>query len=97
MNLIYNDRQIQKTKNISFTNYSNTFAFGITCGNTILDKKLLQYIKINLNYISIKKNNGESIKEKIKIPYSNCKKKDFYNEFNETFNDNSLNLLYCSK
>ena len=95
MSLIYNDRQIQNTKNISFTNYSNTIAFGISCGNENLDQKLLQYITIDLKYVSINKNNGQSIKEKIKIPYSNCKKEDFFNEFNQTFIDNSLDSLYC--
>ena len=95
MTLIYNDRQIEKTKNISFSNYSNIFAFGISCGNEEMNNKLLKYISIDVSYIIKSKKDGITQKDTKQISYSYCKKSDFYNKFNQTYIDNSLNLLYC--
>jgi len=95
MTLIYNDRQIEKTKNISFKNYSNIFAFGVSCGNQEMNNKLLNYISIDVNYILKSKKDGITQKDKKQISYSYCEKNNFYNKFNQTFIDNSLNLLYC--
>ena len=95
MSLVYNDMQIDETKEISFKNFSNTFSFGISCGDNELDEKVLSYLSIKANYFNINKTNGNRVKNKIEINYRKCEKKDFYDEFNKNFDENSLDSLFC--
>ena len=95
MSLVYNDMQIDETKEISFKNFSNTFSFGISCGSNELDEKILSYLSIKANYFNINKTNGNREKNKIEINYRKCEKKDFYDEFNKNFDENSLDSLFC--
>ncbi len=95
MSLVYNDMQIDETKEISFKNFSNTFSFGISCGDNELDEKVLSYLSIKANYFNITKTNGNRVKNKVEINYRKCEKKDFYDEFNKNFDENSLDSLFC--
>jgi hypothetical protein len=95
MSLVYNDMQIDETKEISFKNFSNTFSFGISCGDNELNEKVLSYLSIKANYFNITKTNGNRVKNKVEINYKKCEKKDFYDEFNKNFDENSLDSLFC--
>jgi len=80
---------------ISFTESKSTFAFGFNCGTGSDGTTADQLLKIDFkyNYLKIDENN---YKKKITTLGSHfCTKQDFYNQFNETFDDNKIYNYQC--
>ena len=93
-NIIFYDKQIDKTHQIQFSNYSSIFSYGVECDD-ITDSEIFDYISLELNYVIINKTDGIFLKTKYPISSELCTKSDFFNQFNSSFDNNNLANYYC--
>ena len=94
MTIISYKMQTHSTSPINFNNYSITHSFGIRCSGKDSGKEY-DYFNIIANHVTLTKKNNIVNYDKKELNYSFCSKKDFYNKFNKSFDDNSLNNLFC--
>ena len=93
--IIYYTTRLSETDEISFLNYSTNYAFGISCGGSTPQEQIEEMLKVKINHITRITKEGESKKETKQMTLRHCQYSDFFNEFNETFDDNGFNELYC--
>ena len=93
-NIIFYDKQIDKTHQIQFSNYSSIFSYGVECDD-ITDSEIFDYISLELNYVIINKTDRIFLKTKYPISSELCTKSDFFNQFNSSFDNNNLANYYC--
>ena len=82
------------TDKINFKNYSLTQGFGISCTDIYKDQEM-EYFKIEANHVILTKNNGLVNKKKTKLNFTYCKKDNFYNLFDRTFEKHEINKIFC--
>jgi hypothetical protein len=92
MSLINYTKQLETAEEISFSNHSNIFAFGLKCENYY---NIYKYLNVNVVNIILNSSNGNLTKISNLLPYHPCTEKDFYNAYNESFNLYDLKTYYC--
>ena len=95
MTLIFYDKKIETTDEIDFENYTSRFAFGFICDGYENRSRFEDLFKIEPQYVVMSSINGERKKKKEILEYHNCDYNDFYNEFNESFDINGFNRVFC--
>lgn len=95
MTLIFYDKKIEQTDIIDFENYTSRFSYQYVCSGfeqTELDK----LFQITVHHVTMNSTNGEKKKTKVLLNSTKCKKNDFYNEFNATYDNNGYDKnLFC--
>ena len=92
MSLINYTKQLESAEEISFSNHSNIFAFGLKCE---FNQNIYDYLNVNVVNIIINSTNGNKTKKYNVLPYHPCTEQDFYNAHNESFHLFELKNYYC--
>ena len=100
--VIYYDKELTETDEISFLNHSSKFAINLVCDtfNENQEKKygkLNDLFKISVSHVKyIKDINGYTNKTKTKLKLHKCDYSDFFNKYNEELDRNEIiNNFYC--
>ena len=95
ISVIHYSKEIFATDEISFYDKTSSFAIGLEC-----DKydnsygNLEELFDLEFNYISRKKINGTSIKNKYKVPLHTCTYDDFHEELRDDLDINKITTNY---
>ena len=92
MSLINYTKQLESAEEISFSNHSNIFAFGLKCE---FNKNIYDYLNVNVVNIILNSTNGNMTKKYNVLPFHPCTEQDFYNAHNESFHLYELKNYYC--
>ena len=95
MTLIFYDKKIEQTDEIDLENFTSRFAFGFTCDGHPNRTYVESLFKISVNHVTMNSTEGKRVKTKKTLEYANCEKKDFYNEFNSSYETNGFEKVYC--
>ena len=92
MTLINYTKQLESAEEISFSNHSNIFAFGITCEYF---ENIYDYLNVDVVNVIVNSTNGNITKKYNILPSHPCTEQDFYNAHNESFKLYGLKNYYC--
>lgn len=95
MSIIYYTSKLPTTEEISFKNYSSSFAFGLVCDSVQVTEEINKHFYFEVNYVKYRKNSPVTSKERKKIDFTHCSHNSFYNKLNETFNEFGLEEYFC--
>ena len=95
MNIIYYTINIPKTEKIKLKDSQAAFSIGFDCDDKT-DIKVDNILKLDLKYVIYLKNNkGKYDKNKTPISSHRCRKEDFYNNYDTSFEYLNLNQYLC--
>lgn len=95
MTVIFYDSKIDQTDQINFQNLTSQFSYGFICDGYKNKTYLDAIFRVEMKHISMKSDNGNRNKTTTLLNNTKCTKKHFFNEFNESFNNNNLDEYYC--
>ena len=82
---------LDSTEDLYTKEYSFAFGFGLTVNNKNNNPEIMKYLDIKFEFVNKTKSN----KANEVIKYSKCKKKNFPDKVNKSFNDLKINELEC--
>ena len=95
LSIIYYTMNIAKTEKIRLKDSQAAFYIGLDCDDKT-EIKVADILKLEMKYVNYIKNNKEKYdKNKMPISSHNCKKEDFYNNYNNSFEYLNLNQYQC--
>ena len=95
LSIIYYTMNIAKTEKIRLKDSQAAFCIGFNCDDKT-EIKVADILKLEMKYVNYIKNNKEKYdKNKMPISSHNCKKEDFYNNYNNSFEYLNLNQYQC--
>lgn len=97
MTVIFYDSKIEQTDQINFDNYTSRFSYGFVCDGYDIKTNLDSIFQLVMKHISMKSENGNRTRTTTLLNNTKCNKNHFYNEFNESFDNNNLGDYYCSE
>lgn len=93
-NIIYYTMSIDKTDEISFSNYSSPLAYKLQCDG-YTNEELIKLIDIEPYLITYLNTEEGRQTDKIKTQAHICTKQDFFRQFDEFYELNDLSQAYC--
>ena len=90
MTVIFYDSKIEQTDQINFDNYTSRFSYGFICDGYDNKTNLDSIFQLVMKHISMKSENGNRTRTTTLLNNTKCNKNHFYNEFNESFDNNNL-------